>query len=121
MYLFLSIRLLDWRERRADGPKRMKNERIIVFKHLFDPKEFEVREGYGNSCLSIYNSYECVIYQLKEDPTVLNDIRDDLRQECEKFGTVKKIMIFDVCKLTFTTLTILHSFVYHKSVVTSAG
>ena len=32
----------------------------------------------------------------KEDPTVLNDIRDDLRQECEKFGTVKKIMIYDV-------------------------
>ncbi len=22
----------------------MKNERILVFKHLFDPKEFEVRE-----------------------------------------------------------------------------
>ena len=36
-------RLLDWRERRMDGPKRMKNERIIVFKHLFDPKEFEVK------------------------------------------------------------------------------
>ena len=41
--LFLSLRLLDWRERRTDGPKRMKNERILVFKHLFDPKEFDVR------------------------------------------------------------------------------
>lgn len=26
----------------------------------------------------------------------INDIRDDLRQECEKFGVVKKILIFDV-------------------------
>jgi hypothetical protein len=25
----------------------MKNERILVFKHLFDPKEFEVREMHG--------------------------------------------------------------------------
>ena len=41
---FPLCRLLDWRERRTDGPKRMKNERIIVFKHLFDPKEFEVRD-----------------------------------------------------------------------------
>ena len=26
----------------------------------------------------------------------INDIRDDLRQECEKFGVVKKILLFDV-------------------------
>ena len=26
----------------------------------------------------------------------ITDIRDDLRQECEKFGVVKKILIFDV-------------------------
>ena len=26
----------------------------------------------------------------------INDIHDDLRQECEKFGVVKKILIFDV-------------------------
>ena len=48
------IRLLDWRERRTDGPKRMKNERIIVFKHLFDPKEFEVSEAYHSSCLRLH-------------------------------------------------------------------
>ena len=27
----------------------MKNERILVFKHLFDPKEFEVRELMHNT------------------------------------------------------------------------
>lgn len=36
-------RLLDWKERIADGPMRKKNERIIVFRNVFDPKEFDVR------------------------------------------------------------------------------
>lgn len=27
----------------------------------------------------------------------MNDIRDDLRDECAKFGEVKKIVIYDVC------------------------
>ena len=36
------VRLLDWRERKQDGPSRTKYEKIIIFKHLFDPKEFEV-------------------------------------------------------------------------------
>ncbi|MGH0186749.1 UNVERIFIED_CONTAM: hypothetical protein FKN15_022728 [Acipenser sinensis] len=30
-----------------------------------------------------------------EDPLVLNEIREDLRTECEKFGQVKKVLIFD--------------------------
>lgn len=33
---------------------------------------------------------------LQEDPLVLNEIREDLRTECEKFGQVKKVLIFDV-------------------------
>jgi len=32
----------------------------------------------------------------QEDPLVLNEYRDDLRIECEKFGEVKKVIIFDV-------------------------
>ncbi|TMS14625.1 HIV Tat-specific factor 1 [Larimichthys crocea] len=32
---------------------------------------------------------------LKEDPLVLNEYRDDLRTECEKFGDVKKVILFD--------------------------
>nr|XP_015207041.1 PREDICTED: HIV Tat-specific factor 1 [Lepisosteus oculatus] len=31
----------------------------------------------------------------QEDPLVLNEIREDLRTECEKFGQVKKVIIFD--------------------------
>lgn len=27
---------------------------------------------------------------------MLNEIREDLRTECEKFGQVKKVLIFDV-------------------------
>ena len=36
------LRMLDWRERKKDGPIRNKCERIVIFKRLFDPKEFEV-------------------------------------------------------------------------------
>ncbi|KTF91818.1 hypothetical protein cypCar_00027494 [Cyprinus carpio] len=32
---------------------------------------------------------------MQEDPLVLNEYRDDLRTECEKFGQVKKVIIFD--------------------------
>ncbi|XP_064405365.1 17S U2 SnRNP complex component HTATSF1-like [Halichondria panicea] len=64
-------KMLDWRERKKDGLIRNKCERIVIFKRLFDPKEFE------------------------EDPTLITDIRSDLREECEKFGIVKKIMVFD--------------------------
>ena len=27
---------------------------------------------------------------------LINEIRDDLREECEKFGVVKKVLLFDV-------------------------
>ena len=33
---------------------------------------------------------------LQEHPELINDIRDDLRDEGAKFGEVKKIIIFDV-------------------------
>ena len=51
--------------------------------------------------------FSCVLYQLamftsmsclQDDPMAINEIRDDLRQECEKFGVVKKILIFDVSR-----------------------
>ncbi|XP_019848654.1 PREDICTED: HIV Tat-specific factor 1-like [Amphimedon queenslandica] len=64
-------RLLDWKERKGDGKPKFKHQRIVIFKHLFDPKEFEV------------------------DPTLITDIRDDLREECSKFGEVKKVLVFD--------------------------
>ena len=27
---------------------------------------------------------------------LINEIRDDIREECEKFGVVKKVLLFDV-------------------------
>ncbi|XP_014810616.1 PREDICTED: HIV Tat-specific factor 1-like isoform X1 [Calidris pugnax] len=49
----------------------MRHERIVIIRNMFHPKDFE------------------------EDPLVLNEIREDLRTECEKFGQVKKVLIFD--------------------------
>ncbi|XP_018598598.1 17S U2 SnRNP complex component HTATSF1 [Scleropages formosus] len=61
---------LDWRpEKTSDARKR--HERVVIIQNMFHPKDFE------------------------EDPLVLNEIREDLRTECEKFGQVKKVIIFD--------------------------
>ncbi|XP_069723419.1 17S U2 SnRNP complex component HTATSF1 [Phaenicophaeus curvirostris] len=62
---------LDWRPEKKDGVTRMRHERIVIIRNMFHPKDFE------------------------EDPLVLNEIREDLRTECEKFGQVKKVLIFD--------------------------
>ncbi|XP_047934254.1 17S U2 SnRNP complex component HTATSF1 [Anser cygnoides] len=62
---------LDWRPEKKDGAARMRHERIVIIRNMFHPKDFE------------------------EDPLVLNEIREDLRTECEKFGQVKKVLIFD--------------------------
>eukprot|EP00058_Branchiostoma_floridae_P027609 XP_002613100.1 hypothetical protein BRAFLDRAFT_125707 [Branchiostoma floridae] len=63
-------RLLDWRPERKE-PLRPKHERVMIIRNMFHPKDFE------------------------EDPLELNEISDDLRSECEKFGIVKKVLIFD--------------------------
>ena len=137
MPLPLPLRMLDWRERKKDGPIRNKCERIVIFKRLFDPKEFEVRiqtqQELNYCCLKCTHSTginqffqyveytaqvgpcTCTHYDValthtltvalthtltcppcQEDPTLITDIRSDLREECEKFGIVKKIMVFDV-------------------------
>ena len=44
----------------------------------------------------------------QDDPMAINEIRDDLRQECEKFGVVKKILIFDVSCWSREIISIYH-------------
>jgi len=73
-------KLLDWVDRPA---KRSKFDRIVILKHMFDHKDFE------------------------RDPALINEIKLDLRGECENFGEVKKVLIFDrnpegVCSILFT-------------------
>ncbi|XP_057306508.1 HIV Tat-specific factor 1 homolog [Hydractinia symbiolongicarpus] len=61
-------KLLDWVDRPA---KRSKFDRIVIFKNMFECKEFE------------------------KDPTLINDLKGDLRSGCEKFGEIKKVLVFD--------------------------
>ncbi len=35
-------------------------------------------------------------FLLQRDPRLIIDVRDEMRKECERFGIVKKVMIFDV-------------------------
>lgn len=61
---------LDWRPEKAEEARK-RHEKVIIIQNMFHPSDFE------------------------EDPLVLNEYRDDLRTECEKFGQVKKVIIFD--------------------------
>ncbi|XP_026864398.2 HIV Tat-specific factor 1 [Electrophorus electricus] len=61
---------LDWRPEKK-GEVRKRHERVVIIRNMFHPKDFE------------------------DDPLVLNEYRDDLRIECEKFGEVKKVILFD--------------------------
>lgn len=69
--LSLQQKQLDWRPERKAGPSRMRHERVVILKNMFHPSDFE------------------------DDPLVLNEIRDDLRVECSKFGQIKKLLLFD--------------------------
>ncbi|CAI8049836.1 HIV Tat-specific factor 1 homolog [Geodia barretti] len=65
-------RLLDWRERKAaTNEHKTKYDKIVIVSHAFHPSEFE------------------------EEALLINEIKDDLREECGKFGVVKKILLFD--------------------------
>ncbi|XP_067289603.1 HIV Tat-specific factor 1 [Pseudorasbora parva] len=61
---------LDWRPEKAKDARK-RHEKVLIIQNMFHPSDFE------------------------EDPLVLNEYRDDLRTECEKFGQVKKVIIFD--------------------------
>ena len=37
-----------------------------------------------------------MVIHTQEEPTLINDIREDMTTECGKFGTVKKCLIYDV-------------------------
>lgn len=61
---------LDWRPEKQ-GEARKRHEKVVIIRNMFHPSDFE------------------------EDPLVLNEYREDLRTECEKFGEVKKVILFD--------------------------
>lgn len=61
-------KLLDW----VDRPKkRSKFDRIVILKNMFNVKDFE------------------------RDPSLISDLKNDLRSECSKHGDVKKVLVFD--------------------------
>jgi HIV Tat-specific factor 1 len=70
--LSLQQKQLDWRPERRARPSRMRHEQVVIIKNMFHPVDFE------------------------KDPLVLNEIREDLRDECSKFGQIRKLLLFDV-------------------------
>lgn len=63
-------KLLDWRPEQLRG-ERSKHERIVIIKNLFTPELFDA------------------------EVHLIIDYQKDLREECGKCGTVRKVVIFD--------------------------
>ncbi|XP_047360064.1 HIV Tat-specific factor 1 homolog isoform X1 [Vespa velutina] len=74
-------RLFDWRPDRLPG-EPLKCERIVIIKNLFSPKDFD------------------------QEVALLLEYQQDIRQECQKCGDVRKVIIYDrhpegVAQVTF--------------------
>lgn len=63
-------KLLDWRPDKLRGT-RYKFERVVIIKNMFNPEEF------------------------KKQPELILEYQSDLREECGKFGQVKKVIVYD--------------------------
>ncbi|KAI9329586.1 hypothetical protein DFJ73DRAFT_860497 [Zopfochytrium polystomum] len=61
---------LDWFEE-EEGKKSAKLSKIVVLKHMFTKEEID------------------------QDPTLLLDLKQDVRDECEKFGEVTNVILYD--------------------------
>lgn len=71
MLCLLLFRLFDWRPEKQRGD-RAKHEKTVIIKNLFEPEMFE-REVH-----------------------LILDYQNDLREECAKCGTVRKVVVYDV-------------------------
>lgn len=67
--------------------ERSKHERSVIIKNLFHPDLFE-----------------------KEVQLIL-DYQNDLREECSKCGTVRKVIIYDVSIIVFRKFTIFYNII----------
>lgn len=74
-----TTRLFEWRPEKMRG-ERSKHERTVIIKNLFTPELFD-----------------------KEVHLIL-EYQNDLREECQKCGTVRKVIIYDVSSFGFMLL-----------------
>ncbi len=68
-----------------------KNSRVVVLKHMFTLKELE------------------------EDPSLLLDLKEDVREECETLGEVTNVVLYDVGENASPFCILLSPTVYRKS------
>jgi HIV Tat-specific factor 1 len=71
-----------------------KNSRVVVLKHMFTLKELE------------------------DDPTLLLDLKEDVREECETLGEVTNVVLYDV-RQTSRSLSSSHPIVCRKNQMAS--
>lgn len=63
--------------------ERSKHERSVIIQNLFSPELFD------------------------KEPATLLEFQNDLRDECNKCGTVRKVIIYDVSKIRENTIFFL--------------
>lgn len=66
----MQAKLFDWRPEKLRG-ERAKHERIVIVKNLFVPSMFDVDVG------------------------LILEFQQDLREECSKYGEVRKVSLYD--------------------------
>jgi HIV Tat-specific factor 1 len=65
-------RQLEWDEEEAASTKKEKHLKMVVLKHMFTLKE------------------------LIDDPSLILDLKQEVRDECERLGAVTSVVLYDV-------------------------
>ena len=68
----LNNRKLDWFEDDENLVKADKWNKVCILKHMF------------------------TVQELEQDPSLLLDLKEEIREECEKLGEVSNVIIYDV-------------------------
>ena len=48
-------------------------------------------------------------FSLQKNPVLITELRNDMKAECEKFGEVRKVIVFDVSIDSISCTFFLHS------------
>lgn len=89
----LNSKLADWDD---DDPSALvetatKWDKLVVLKHMFMPKELEV----GVSARAGAGLFTAVL-TVQDEPALVLDLKEDVREECERLGEVTNVVLYDM-------------------------
>ena len=61
----------------------------------WDDEDYPSQQAHGRWSKVVILRYMFTLQELEEDPTALIELKQDVREECEKIGEVTNVVLFD--------------------------